>query len=82
MEAFKVNVYLILLHMDHQYKGLHLHSFQMEQRGDDLLLMKFKRGLFNRKLTANRGDHWNTTDRALGGMRDLLTPTSPPPSRK
>ena len=42
MEAFKVNVDLILLHIDHQYKGLHLHSFQMEQRGDELLLMKFK----------------------------------------
>ena len=40
MEAFKVNVDLILLHMDHQYKGLHLHSYQMEQRGDELLLMK------------------------------------------
>lgn len=67
MEAFKVNVDLILLHMDHQYKGLHLHSFQMEQRGDELLLMKFKGGLFNRKLTANQGYHyWNTTDRALG----------------
>ena len=51
MEAFKVHVDLILLHMDHQYKGLHLHSFQMEQRGDELLLMKFKGGLFNRKLT-------------------------------
>ena len=54
MEAFKVNVDFILLHMDHQYKGLHLHSFQMEQRGDELLLMKFKGGLFNRKLTANQ----------------------------
>lgn len=54
MEAFKVNVDLILLHMDHQYKGLHLHSYQMEQRGDELLLMKFKGGLFNRKLTANQ----------------------------
>ena len=80
MEAFKVNVYLILLHMDHQYKGLHLHSFQMEQRGDDLLLMKFKRGLFNRKLTANRGDHWNTTDRALGGMRDQMNLVAQPKS--
>ena len=37
-----MSVDLILLHMDHQYKGLHLHSFQMEQRGDELLLMKFK----------------------------------------
>ena len=54
MEAFKVNVDLILLHMDHEYKGLHLHSYQMEQRGDELLLMKFKGGLFNRKLTANQ----------------------------
>lgn len=64
MEAFKVNVDLILLHMDHQYKGLHLHSFQMEQRGDELLLMKLI--IVNRKLTANQGYHWNTTDRALG----------------
>ena len=52
MEAFKVNVDLMLLHMDHQYKGLHLHSFQMEQT--------------IKKLTANQGYHWNTTDRALG----------------
>ena len=44
MEAFKVNVDLILLHMDHQYKGLHLHSFQMEQREDELLLTTFLRG--------------------------------------
>ena len=35
--------------------GLHLCSFQMDQRGDEFLLMKFKGGLFNRKLTANQG---------------------------
>ena len=46
--------------------GLHLRSFQMEQRGDEFLLMKFKGGLFDRKLTANQGYHWNTSDRALG----------------
>ena len=80
MEAFKVNVDLILLRMDHQYVGLHLHSFQMEQRRDELLLMKLK-------------DYLIEIDCQLGGggrMKDqmnfvaqpnVLTPP-PPPSRK
>ena len=78
MEAFKVNVDLILLRMDHQYVGLHLHSFQMEQRRDELLLMKLK-------------DYLIEIDCQLGGGRmkdqmnfvaqpNVLTP--PPPSRK
>ena len=102
--------------MDHQYKGLHLHSFQMEQRGDELLLMKFKGDYsienwlpismwgciyvvfkWNREgmscclwsLRGDclieywlpiRGDHWNTTDRALGGMRDQMNFVAQPKS--